>query len=95
MLNKIGLDDFETECQQIVERVKGVLWSKQQLAAITVAGHPKLTKVVVVVDPSGGDKEGNDLQGIIVVGLGEDEEAYVLADLTCFEQPAEWGRIAV
>jgi phage terminase large subunit-like protein len=30
-----------------------------------------------------------------VVGLGIDEKAYVLADLTCSEQPAEWGRIAV
>lgn len=95
LLNKIGLDDFESECQHIVDQVKGALWSRKQLAAITVASAPRMTKVVVAVDPSGGDKEGNDAQGIIVVGFGEDGKAYVLADLTCQEQPAEWGRIAV
>jgi len=43
---------------------------------------PRLVRTVVAVDPAISTKKGNDVVGIVVCGLGEDEEIYVLADYT-------------
>jgi phage terminase large subunit-like protein len=57
-----------------------------------------LKRVVISVDPSGTDGEDDtrsDDIGIMVVGLGSDNQAYVLADLTCNLPPEGWGRRVV
>ena len=54
--------------------------------------------VVVAVDPSGAaghDDLGSDEIGIVVAARGEDGDCYVLADRSCREAPAVWGRRAV
>ena len=51
-------------------------------------------RVVVAVDPSGAhgrDDLGADEIGIIVAALGQDGDAYVIADRSCKEAPAVWG----
>lgn len=56
---------------------------------------PEMVRVVVAVDPSGASDDPdttNDAIGIIVVGLGTDHIAYVLADSTLTAGPAAWGR---
>jgi predicted phage terminase large subunit-like protein len=58
---------------------------------------PPLVRIVVAVDPSGADESGNsdnDAIGIIVVGVGQDGNAYVLEDCTVKAGPATWGRVA-
>ena len=58
---------------------------------------PEMLRIVVAVDPSGADEEGNednDAIGIVVCGLGIDGNGYVLEDLTCKAGPATWGRVA-
>lgn len=58
---------------------------------------PDLVRVVVAVDPSGaGEVENadNDAIGIIVVGLGNDGNAYLLEDCTVKAGPATWGKVA-
>jgi phage terminase large subunit-like protein len=60
-------------------------------------GLPDLVRVVVAVDPSGsGDEDNadNDEIGIMVIGLGNDGNAYVLEDCTIKAGPATWGRMA-
>jgi phage terminase large subunit-like protein len=47
------------------------------------------------VDPSGGDGEGNDEQGIVVVAKAPDGQGYVLVDRSCRLSPDGWGRQAV
>jgi phage terminase large subunit-like protein len=57
-----------------------------------------LKRVVVSVDPSGtrGDEDQrSDNIGIVAVGLGMDNTAYVLADRTCNLPPEGWARVAV
>src|SRR6201999_2824363 len=57
----------------------------------------EMLRIVVAVDPSGAEDEGNednDAIGIIVCGLGIDGNGYVLEDLTCKAGPATWGRVA-
>ncbi len=61
-------------------------------------GAPQtMVRVVVAVDPSGADDSDNadnDEIGIMVVGLAQDGNAYVLEDCTVKAGPATWGRIA-
>ncbi|HXI15220.1 MAG TPA: terminase family protein, partial [Chloroflexota bacterium] len=56
---------------------------------------PDMARVVVAVDPSGGDGPENDEQGIVVCGKGVDGRGYVLGDRTCKMSPDGWGRRAV
>lgn len=75
--------------------VPGTLWPIERMDTTRVEKAPKLTRIVVAVDPSGSDGAGGDSQGIIVAGKGVDGHAYVLEDLTCRLSPAGWGRRAV
>jgi phage terminase large subunit-like protein len=57
-----------------------------------------LKRVVVSVDPSGTrgeEDQRSDNIGIVAVGLGMDNTAYVLADRTCNLPPEGWARVAV
>jgi len=59
---------------------------------------PDMRRIVVAVDPSGArsaNDEGADSIGIVVIGKGVDDHAYVLEDATCKDSPAGWGRRAV
>ncbi len=81
-----------------VDEVEGALWTLDLLARAKVdpSDVPRtLKRVVVAVDPSGTDGDEDrrsDEVGIVVVALGSDNHAYVLADLTCSLPPEGWGR---
>ena len=58
---------------------------------------PDMVRIVVAVDPSGAgdvDNADNDAIGIIVCGLGNDGNAYLLEDCTVKAGPATWGKVA-
>ncbi len=97
LLNKIGPRAFRTECQHDVNRVEGAFWSREQIDACRVHSHevPDLVRVVTAIDPSGGDAEHNDEQGIIIVGKGADGNAYVMFDASCKMKPQGWARRAI
>lgn len=80
---------------ELIEDVEGALWSRKVLDACRVDDHPDLTVVVVAVDPAATSGVDADDTGIIVAGLGEDGDAYVLADRTCHLAPEGWGQRAV
>lgn len=82
---------------EYIEDVEGALWTYDEIEAALWKGQtlPDMARVVVGVDPSGGDEEGNDEQGILVCGRGVDGEGYVLADQSCKLTPAGWGKRAV
>jgi hypothetical protein len=60
---------------------------------------PQMQRIVVAIDPSGaksGDERlGNDMIGIVVVGLGVDGHAYVLEDVSRLDGPVGWAKAAV
>lgn len=74
---------------------QGPLWKWGWFQRCEPAAVPALTRVVVGVDPSGGSGKGNDAQGIVAVGRGEDGRYYVLEDATCKLTPRGWGEAAV
>lgn len=55
---------------------------------------PKLVRLGVAVDPSGGSEDHNDEQGIVAVGLGSDGNFYVLGDYSCKLPPLGWASVA-
>lgn len=80
---------------QYLSEVPGTLWPVDRIDAARVAEAPELKRIVIAVDPSGSDGVGGDAQGIVIVGLGVDNHAYVLNDASCKLSPAGWGRRAV
>jgi len=87
---RLGRQELEAE---ILTDIPGALWSAAMFDDRRAA--PDLARVVVAVDPSGGDGDGNDEQGIIVAGRGVDGRGYVLADRSCKLSPDGWARRAV
>ena len=72
------------------------LFRRDWIDETRVRSHPQLRKVVVGVDPSGGEGVENDEQGIVVAGTDiNGRDGYVLADYTCKLGPAGWARRAV
>lgn len=81
---------------ELLEDVEGALWTNKLLeAALHEDELPTMQRVIVAIDPSGGDGAGNDEQGIIVAGKGIDGYFYVLADRSCKLSPQGWASRAV
>jgi phage terminase large subunit-like protein len=80
---------------EFIEDVEGALWTFETLTAVRVDEAPDMARVIVGVDPSGGDEDGNDEQGIVVAGKGVDGDYYVLSDRSCKLSPDGWGKRAV
>lgn len=75
------------------------LFSEETIEQYRVIGGelPDMVRIVVAVDPSGAgdsDNADNDAIGIVVAGLGQDGNAYLLEDCTVKAGPATWGKIA-
>jgi phage terminase large subunit-like protein len=90
--SRIGRQELMGE---LLEDVEGALWTNAMLEAALTDDVPDMQRVVVAIDPSGGDAEGNDEQGIMVAGLGIDGLYYVLADRSCKLSPQGWASRAV
>lgn len=76
---------------ELIEDVAGALWSRDLLERQRVPAVPELKRVVIGVDPP--VSENGDACGIIAVGLGVDQKAYVLSDHSiCGVSPERWAR---
>lgn len=51
-----------------------------------------LVRILVAVDPAGTSGNGSDYTGIVVVGLGWDNHAYVLEDASVQGTPEQWAK---
>jgi len=86
---RIGRQELDGE---LIEEAVGALWSRALIEARRVAAVPEIVRVVVGVDPPAG-AGGGDACGIIVVALGVDRCAYVLADASVSGTgPEGWAR---
>ncbi len=92
---RLGRQELEAE---ILDDNPNALWTRAMIEAALVKDCPQLARIVVAIDPSGtsgkDDEAGDDI-GIVAAGLGIDGNCYILADGTCNESPAGWGRAAV
>ena len=92
-INEWGLGVFLSESQH-EDRPEGGLWDRgrdidpYRVGAVPVA----LRRIVIGVDPSGS--KGTEA-GIVAAGLGTDNRAYVLADLSCAGTTNQWVSAAI
>jgi phage terminase large subunit-like protein len=89
---RLGRQEIEAE---ILEDNPGALWKRAWLEAGRLPQAPALVRVVVAVDPSGGDEEHGAEAGMVVAGVGEDGHGYVLEDLSLHASPNTWMHQAV
>ncbi len=83
-----GRQEIEGE---LIEDVAGALWTRDLLERQRAAGAPELKRIVIGVDPPVSDH--GDACGIVAVGLGADNKAYVLADHSVSgASPEQWAR---
>ena len=81
---------------EIVDMRAGSLWRRDWINAHRVNAIPDLKSIVVAVDPPVTATASSDACGIIVVGLGPDNRAYVISDRTVQgREPHIWARAAV
>lgn len=77
---------------EIIEEVKGALWTRAMIDRALVREAPPLARIVVAVDPPVSSGPNADACGIVAAGKGEDERFYVLADRTIERaSPREWA----
>ena len=81
---------------EVLEDTPGALWNRDALEQTRVDAAPKdLQRIVVAIDPAGSSEEGADETGIVVAGLGQDGQGYVLEDLSGRYDPPGWARRAI
>lgn len=97
-----GISAFQREYPFTVEQafqteVEGALWKRATLDLHRVRADalPEMKRIVVAIDPASTSKESSDETGIIVAGLGVDNQGYILADLSGRYTPHEWATKAV
>jgi phage terminase large subunit-like protein len=78
-----------------LEDSPGALWRRKHIDLFRVKEAPKLIRVVVAIDPAATSGDESNETGIIVAGLGEDQDAYILSDLSCRLSPQGWANKAV
>ncbi|ARB06077.1 terminase large subunit [Dinoroseobacter phage vB_DshS-R5C] len=84
---------------ELLDEMEGALWTRTLIDSKRAMVRPDIsdpdtfwfTRIVIGLDPATKSHEGADLTGIVVVGLGNDGHAYVLADYTGRYSPGEWA----
>jgi phage terminase large subunit-like protein len=79
----------------ILQEVKGALWKLKDFDNIRVEKLPppdEIKKIIVSVDPSVSDDEGDDC-GIINLALGYNQLVYIFGDKTDQYTTNEWGQV--
>lgn len=99
---KCGFRRFSREYPATLEEafqadVDGALWTSDVIDRNRVMQEavPQLRRIIVAIDPSGGNRKQADPQGIIVAGLGIDKLVYILYDGSGKMTPDGWARRAI
>lgn len=89
---RLGRQELNAE---ILDDNPGALWQRGKIDALRVKAAPAMKRIVVAIDPAATKNPNSDETGLVVCGLGVDNQGYVLADLSLRGTPEEWGRAAV
>lgn len=79
----------------ILDDAAGALWSRAVLEELRVRKLPAMRRVVVAIDPAATSNAASNETGIIICGLGQDGQGYVIDDLSGRFGPDAWARRAV
>lgn len=73
----------------------GAIWDRLTIHQNRRPDAPRLTRIVVGVDPAISAEAGSNETGIVACALGEDGRGYVLEDASCHGAPQEWAKRAI
>ncbi len=89
----LGRQELDAE---LLDEVDGALWTRAMLEDCRVAVAPEpLRRIVVAIDPAGGNSSKSDETGIIAAGIASDGHTYILRDASGRYTPDGWARRAV
>lgn len=74
---------------------ENALWTDKLINSTRVKEKPLLKRIVVAIDPAVTSKDTSDETGIVVAGVGFDDELYVLEDRSGIYTPTDWCKMAV
>lgn len=83
---------------QVLDDNPGALWRRSMIDSARIPQStdlPPFTRVVVGVDPAVTSSDDSDFTGIVVCGMTNDGQYYVLADDTCKLSPQDWAQKAI
>jgi phage terminase large subunit-like protein len=81
----------------IMDEVAGALWTRGLIEKTRVrpAQVPDLVRKVVAIDPAVSSAAHSDETGIVVAGIAQNGELYVIDDMSGRYKPHEWARRAL
>ena len=81
---------------ELLTERQGALWRRDLIPyrepPYDEKGALKLARIVIAIDPATTHHEESDETGIVIAGLSDDNDAYVLEDLSGRLSPGEWGQ---
>lgn len=79
---------------ELLDDVEGALWKRELIEPHRVASiaRERLTRIVVAVDPAVTSGAKSDDTGIVVAGIDNDGQGYVLEDASCRLPPDGWAQ---
>lgn len=80
---------------RVLSQLEGALWSHEMIRRSLVQVHPPLRRIVIAVDPAATSHAKSDETGIIVAGICDKNEVYILKDLSGKYTPNQWAQKAV
>jgi predicted phage terminase large subunit-like protein len=80
---------------ELMDEAEGALWRREWLDGNRVASAPDLHRIIIAIDPAVTASEQSDETGIVAVGLGEDDNIYILDDVSGRYSPDGWARAAI
>jgi phage terminase large subunit-like protein len=93
---RAGRQELEGE---MLEDFEGALWKREFIENYRIQPEDFditcMNRIVVAVDPSMTSGERADESGIVVAGMDNNKEGYLIADLSCHGTPERVMRIAV
>lgn len=80
---------------ELLDDIEGALWQLARIDELRVSEEPMLVRIVVAIDPSVSSGDESAETGIVVAGVSESGEGYVLEDDSMRGTPAQWGLRAI
>jgi len=79
----------------VLENLAGALWSFEDITKAQLDNIPDLTRIIVAIDPAVTSGSLSDETGIIVAGIDQYKNAYILEDGSLKGKPIEWIKAAL
>jgi predicted phage terminase large subunit-like protein len=77
---------------EILSDTPGALWNREMIED-SRGKLTNLSKIVIGVDPAVSNNASSAETGIIVAGLGEDGNVYIIDDMSCSGSPLQWAQV--